>query len=280
MDMNIDLFEGVIEVLIIIILFFILFLITRYIIKKIQKHGNKFTDNKLLNPREYLPEEEISTLKQVYYLIILFLLFIFFFYNFISDKGTITFAVAEILFMLYIANTLDYSSWKNRALFFLIIPYSSFAFLFIREISLALPYIINLIHIPVIVYLMMVYYRAFKDYTEANGLGITIVLLFSIIFFSFILTMIVEGVTPLDSINMVSNAFTSNGYAVLGHSSLGKINSLFLVWSGYLISGVGTATLTTAILTKHFHKKMEKLENKIDESNQELKELIKEMNEK
>lgn len=280
MDMNIDLFEGVIEVLIIIILFFILFLITRYIIKKIQKHGNKFTDNKLLNPREYLPEEEISTLKQVYYLIILFLLFIFFFYNFISDKGTITFAVAEILFMLYIANTLDYSSWKNRALFFLIIPYSSFAFLFIREISLALPYIINLIHIPVIVYLMMVYYRGFKDYTEANGLGITIVLLFSIIFFSFILTMIVEGVTPLDSINMVSNAFTSNGYAVLGHSSLGKINSLFLVWSGYLISGVGTATLTTAILTKHFHKKMEKLENKIDESNQELKELIKEMNEK
>ena len=46
---------------------------------------------------------------------------------------------------------------------------------------------------------------------------------------------------------MVSNAFTSNGYAILGTTPGGKINSVILVWSGYIISGAATATLTAAI---------------------------------
>ena len=279
-DLDISTIVDIVELLSIIIVFTILFFISRYIIKKIRKHENKFTNNKLFNPREYLPEEEISTLKQVYYLVILFLLFIFLFYNFISNKGTYTFAIAEIIFMLYIANTLDYSSWKNKLLFFTVIPYGAFSFLVWGDILVTLPQMINIIHIPLILYLMIVYYNEFKEYTEANGLGITILLLFSIIFFSFIFTMITEGVNPLDSINMVSNAFTSNGYTVLGTTSLGKLNSIFLVWSGYLISGVGTATLTVAILTKYFNRKMEKMEAKMNESHQELKELIQEMNNK
>ena len=80
--------------------------------------------------------------------------------------------------------------------------------------------------------------------------------------------MVVEGVNPLDSLVMVSNAFTSNGYAVLGKTIPGKINSLFLVWSGYLISGVGTATLTAAILTRHFNRKFDKLEELIKKNNE------------
>ena len=68
---------------------------------------------------------------------------------------------------------------------------------------------------------------------------------------------------------MVSNAFTSNGYAVLGNSIPGKINSLFLVWGGYIISGVATSTLTAAILIKHFNRRVEKLERIIEDGGEE-----------
>ena len=70
---------------------------------------------------------------------------------------------------------------------------------------------------------------------------------------------------PLDSLVMVSNAFTSNGYAVLGSSIAGKINSIFLVWGGYIISGAGTATLTAAILLRHFNARIKRLEKIIED---------------
>ena len=64
---------------------------------------------------------------------------------------------------------------------------------------------------------------------------------------------------------MVSNAFTSNGYAILGNSGMGKLTALVLVWSGYTISGVGTATLTAAILLRHNRKREEKLNKRLDD---------------
>ena len=64
---------------------------------------------------------------------------------------------------------------------------------------------------------------------------------------------------------MVSNAFTSNGYAILGQSGIGKLTSIVLVWSGYIISGVGTATLTAAILLKHNQKREKELNERLDE---------------
>ena len=103
------------------------------------------------------------------------------------------------------------------------------------------------------------------DYTSSHGLGVTIILLFVIVFASFLLTQVAENVSPLNSLVMVSNAFTSNGYTVLGKSVPGKINSLFLVWGGYILSGVATATLTAAILIKHFNRRLEKLEKLIEE---------------
>jgi hypothetical protein len=70
---------------------------------------------------------------------------------------------------------------------------------------------------------------------------------------------------------MVSNAFTSNGYAILGKSIVGRMNAIFLVWSGYLLSGVGTATLTAALLMKHYDKKFEKMEKTMNDINKKLK---------
>ena len=135
---------------------------------------------------------------------------------------------------------------------------------------------IYLIHILVYAYFIKEYFDKFRKYTETNGLGITIILLFVIVFVSFIITLFVEGVEPLNSAVMVSNAFTSNGYAILGNSGIGKLTSMVLVWSGYILSGVGTATLTAAILLKHNQKREKELNKRLDE----LESLIKNNNNK
>ena len=119
-------------------------------------------------------------------------------------------------------------------------------------------------------YVIKIYYTKFIHYTESNGLGISILLLFGIVFISFISTSFTEGKDLLDSLVMVSNAFTSNGYAVLGNSPIGKLNGIFLVWGGYILSGVGTATLTTALLSKHFNKRFEELEELIRNNNSDM----------
>ena len=123
--------------------------------------------------------------------------------------------------------------------------------------------IFDFFHIIAYLYFIKQYYQKYIDYTETNSLGITIMLLFLIVFISFLFTILVEGVSPLDSINMVSNAFTSNGYTVLGSSTVGKLNAIFLVWGGYILSGVGTRTLTAAILIKHFNHRFEEMEELI-----------------
>lgn len=260
---NITLFmyQVIMELIATLFVFIILFGIGRFIYRRLESN-----ESRLLNPYEYLPEDEVFSLKQVYYLIMILLFFIFILYTIvIKDNDVFVFGFFEAIILLYILVTLDYSSWKNRVLIIFLIPYgliSSFLF------GLSYVSLLDLLHIVAYLYLIVVYYKEFKHYTEANGLGITILLLFGIIFISFIITLIVENSGPLNSLVMVSNAFTSNGYAVLGTSSVGKLNSLFLVWGGYILSGVGTATLTAAILTKHFNKKFDKLEKLIKDNNE------------
>ena len=238
------------------LIFSILFVIGKVIYTKLDKSNSRF-----LNPLEYLPEDEVTTLKQVFYLIMMLVFFIFMIYTlFIVDSDIKVMAILEIVVLLYVAITLDYSSWKTKAFFFLLVPYGSISFLIYPNPEINL---LDLLHIISYIYLMKLYYGKFKTYTETNSLGITIILLFAIISISFINTIIVENTGPLIAMVMVSNAFTSNGYAVLGSSSLGKLNSILLVWGGYIISGAGTATLTAAIIIKHFNKRIDKLEEMI-----------------
>ena len=242
-----------------ILIFLILVVIGKIIYRRLEK-----SDSRLLNPKEYLPEDEVDTLKQVYYLVMMMLLFIFIIYTLItSDNDIMAIAFLEAFVLLYISITLDYSSWKNRLLFLLLVPYGIISYYAFNSFGIAY---LDFLHVFAYAYLIRIYYTNFKTFTETNSLGITIILLFAIIFFSFIVTSIVEGVGPLNAMAMVSNAFTSNGYAILGHSSVGKLNSIFLVWSGYILSGVGTATLTAAIITKHFNKKFDDLEELIKEN--------------
>ncbi|MEE0942546.1 MAG: hypothetical protein UIB63_05490, partial [Methanobrevibacter sp.] len=242
-----------------ILIFGALFVAGKLIFKKL-----KDSKSRLFNPLEYFPEEEVQTLKQVFYLVMMLIFFVFILYIIVvPENGFVGVAVVQLLVSLYIAFTLDYSSWKNKILFFLLIPYESLALIVFNEAIVLLP--IYAIHVLVYAYLIKVYYGKFRHYTETNSLGITIILLFSIIFVSFVVTCFAENVDPLSSLVMVSNAFTSNGYAILGNTGIGKLTAIFLVWGGYTISGVGTATLTVAILSRHYKKRENELNKRLDE---------------
>ncbi len=250
-----------------IIIFLLLVAIGTVVYKKLMSSSNT-----LSNLGEILPEDEIHTLKQVFYLILMSLAFIDILYALISSEGLIYFVIFDIALSLFLAITLDKSSLKGKIILLLLVPFDSINFILFGSFLLSF---IDIIHVLVFLYFIKFYYDKFRQYTESNGLSVTIVILFAIVFISFIVTQIVEGVYPLDSLVMVSNAFTSNGYAVLGTSMAGKMNALVLVWGGYILSGVGTATLTAAIIMKHFNHKFDEAEK----SNKELKESIKNLEE-
>lgn len=254
---------------------FILLTIFIIIIFSVLVFGLKFTlnkiensSNRIFNLNEYFPEDELHTLRQVSYLVMMFLCIIIIFYSFYTliykNNDLYLFVFIEIILSIYLASKLEEKSVKNAILFFLLIPFGSID-LFITGGSLVT--LFDLVHMCIFIYYIKVFYFKFMEYTENNGLGIAIILLFGIIFISFFTTIFAEGVAPLDAISMVSNAFTSNGYAILGKTSVGKFNSLFLVWGGYILSGVGTATLTAAILKKHFNKRFDELEELIKKNN-------------
>ncbi len=250
--------ETLLQFIVIVAIFLILTLIGVFISNKLKNSSNRY-----LNPEEFLPSDEIHTLRQLAYLILMALCFINILYSLMfANADLIYFAIFDIALSLYVAVTLDKSSAKNKILWLLLVPYGAFAY---SLFGLSFVGILDIVHVLIFIYFIKMYYDHFREYTQSNGLGITIILLFSIIFVSFLITQVVEGVNPLDSIVMVSNAFTSNGYAVLGHSIPGKINSIFLVWGGYIISGAGTATLTATILLRHFNKRINELEKLIED---------------
>lgn len=249
--------QPIFQLIVEIIIFTILTLIGGVVSKKLKSSSNRF-----LNPHEFLPDDEIHTLKQMFYLIMMALSFVIVIY-------TLTFVVEDVFYIvlfdiflsLFIAVTLDKTSIKGKILFLLLIPFGSLTYLVFGFTLISL---LDSIHIFIFLYFIKYYFDKFREYTDSNGLGLTVILLFSIIFFSFFITQFAEHVNALDSLVMVSNAFTSNGYAVLGKTIPGKLNSLFLVWGGYIISGAGTATLTAAILIRHFNKRVEELEKIIE----------------
>ncbi|WP_407421999.1 hypothetical protein [Methanobrevibacter sp.] len=254
------LYIEILEVLLEIIVFLILMVVFKYTYNKLKNNPHR-----LLNPKEYFPEEELHSLIQISYLIMMGLFFINILYKIVFIRGDLfSFAIFDIILSLYLATRLDKSSLKNKFIVFLLIPFGSLTFLIFHK---SLVGILDLIHVPVFIYFIKVYYDKFREYTESNSLGIAIILLFFLVFVSFFITQIAEGVEPLDSLVMVSNAFTSNGYTILGSTLIGKIDSVILVWGGYLLSSVGTATLTAGILIRHFNSRFEKLEEMIEENN-------------
>ena len=256
------LYIKIIEYFVEIAVFMVLMVIASFLLKKIMKSRNK-----IFNPREYFPEEEIHSLRQVFYLIMMAACFINILYSLVFVSTDVIYLVIfDILLSLFVAIRLDSSTLKNKILILLLVPYGSLTYLLFGNTLVGL---LDFLHVPIFIYIIKLYYDKFREYTESNGLGIAIILLFLIVFFSFLATQVAEGANALDSLVMVSNAFTSNGYAVLGNSIAGKLDAIVLVWAGYILSGVGTATLTAAILTRHFNSKFEELEELIKKNNEE-----------
>ncbi len=239
-------------------IFFALTIIGTFMYNKIRVMSKNF-----INMNELLPEDEIHSLRQVFYLILMALCFLNIFYSFIGFRMEFIyyFVIYDIILSLYCAISLDKSSVKNKIIWLLLIPYGSLCY---TLFNLNLVIYLDLLHILIFIYFTKLYFDKFMEYTDSYGLGITILLLFVIIFSSFILIQYAENVNALDSLVMVSNQFTGNGFAVFGDSIPGKLNSLLLVWGGYVISGASAATLTAAILIKHFKKRFEELEKLIE----------------
>ncbi len=258
MDWNTLLFDSVIGFFVILIAFLLTYLLINRLYLKIK-------DKTIFDIKQYFPEDEIHTLRQVVFLFMM--------------AGCFTYVVLELVFanvdMWYLATfdfvlslicfiDLDKSTIKNKILAFLLIPFATVSFL-ISDITILSFF--EFAHLIVMIYMIKVYYVKFNEYTKYHGLGIAIILLFAIIFFSMYITAFAENVSLFDALVMSSNAFTSNGYAILGKSILGKMDAMVLVWGGYVISGVSTATLTAAILMRHFNRKFEELEKLIKENN-------------
>ena len=247
--------------------FFGLYLVSSYILKYLKRNRHK----RLLNSTEYLPKEETQTLKQVFYLIIITLCFVDILYSLVfwsSDDFYRHFIFYDILVSLIACLAIKKDTITEKIIMIFLIPLSSLLHSTLDDPAILLV-ILLAVHFIGLAYVIKVYYGKFIHFTESNGLGISILLLFGLVFVSFIFTSFAEGKNLLDSLVMVSNAFTSNGYAVLGDTPIGKLNSLFLVWGGYILSGVGTATLTAALLSRHFNKRFEELEELIKNNNDE-----------
>ena len=262
-----------------VVIFVLLVVLVRFIIGKVGNSSISY-----FNPTQYLPEEEIQSLKQSYYLLMILLLFIilanFFFDNDIIMSNSQSFyllhGLLDILVSAYIVSILYEKSYKRMILIVCMIPIASISFLLFGDTLLEY---LNIVRIPAILYMIKYFYDRFRVYTTENGLGFSIMLLFAILFISIIVTMFIENEDPLDAVVMVSNAFTSNGYAILGETTGGKVNSLVLVWSGYVLSGAATATLTAGILVRRFKDRFEEYDKKFDEVQSSLDE-IKGQNEK
>ncbi len=246
------------QLAIVIVIFLVLTLLVGFIYKKLKaKFGKSIDINSLL------PVDEVHSLRQIFYLIMMALCIVNVFYSLTSfEMNLIHFVIFDLALSLYFAITLDMGSTKNKVLWLLLVPYGALFYSLFNVNVLA--FILDLIHVLIFIYFAKLNFDRFMEYTNSNSLGLSIVLLFVIIFVSFFITQYAEDVNALDSLVMVSNEFTGNGFAVFGNSIAGKLNSLLLVWGGYVISGVGAATLTATILTKHFNKRFRELERLIE----------------
>lgn len=250
---------------------FLLFVILMFVgiyLKKIPKI-------RFFNIGEYFPKDEIHTLTQVAYLALMTACFVNVMYTLIYvNIDTTYFAILNFSLSLFIAITIDKSTFVRKLFIVVLVPYGALTYLLFNSPLIGL---VNFIQVPVFIYLIKHYYDKFMDYTESHGLGISIVLLFTIIFVSFLITSIIENKNPLDAIVMVSNTFATNGYTVYGTSDIGKVNNLVLAWMSVILPAVGTATLTSAILTRHYNKKLKDYDDKLDILNNKFDEFQKSM---
>lgn len=249
------------QIIISVIIFIILCILANQVKKIIEKHYGIH-----LNPNDFLPIEEIKSLMQLYFLLIILLIYIcimnFFFNNFgISGELIFINSLIDIILSVFLVTIYYDGSTRGKIISIFLLPIVSISYILFGG---SLIRYWDFIRIPILLYLVVIFYNKFIDYTERNNLGKTILILLSIIYTGILLTIVLEKQNPIDAVAMVTNAITSNGYAALGDSEGGVLTSVFLAWGGYIISGVATATLAADIIHRNSRKKFRNMETKID----------------
>ncbi|AMK15303.1 hypothetical protein [Methanobrevibacter olleyae] len=278
---------GIIVSIGIIISIYIISYVVTFIKNKIKNHKEIGTDAQ----DNLIPQEELQTLKQIFYLVMATLLLA----NVINILFYMHIEFNELLMMdVFVSTVVCVALYEreNKLILLALMPIATVYALYIPKnssnILFFILFFIQLIHIFIDIYFIKYFYKNFIKYTRDKGIGYTAVLLFVIIIIAFVLTCLSESVGVLDSVVMISNAFTSNGYTVLGNSVIGKFSNIFLVWSGYILSGIGTATLAVALMNRKFKGNAENFEQRIKiqdnlieeqkQTNEELKQLINDQN--
>lgn len=256
-----ELTNYIIQIIISIGVFLFLCFIGNQVKKIIEKHYGIH-----LNPKDFLPIEEIKSLMQVYYLLIILLIYLcvmnFFFNNLgISRELVFVNSLIDIILSVFLVTIYYDGSKKSKIISIFLMPIVSISYILFGG---SLIRYWDFVRMPILFYLVVIFYNKFLNYTERNNLGKTILILISIIYTGIVLTVILENQNPINAAAMVSNAITSNGYTVLGDSKGGVLTSTFLVWAGYILSGVGTATLAAEIIQRNSKKKFKAMETKID----------------
>ena len=258
--------DIIFQLLVAIGIFVVLVYVGKYVIPKSRLLA-RFKASRFSNALEYFPSEGIMSLKQLFYLVMILVFIITILYlTFDWKGGSYLIFVLDILVSVGLAINWSTDTLKNKFILFLLIPFGSITGLLFGD---SLVVLLDLFHIIGYLYFIKVYYRKFVEHTENNGLGITLLLLFAIILVSFLFTMLAEDVSPMDSLTMVSNAFTSNSFDASGKIMIGKINSLVLAWGGFFLSCIGTATLSVSMVKGYVNREFA-----------DIKDLIKEKKEK
>ena len=116
-----EVLKVVCELVIPTLIFGVLFAVGKFIYQKMSN-----SESRVLNPSEYFPQQELETLRQVFYLIMMMIFFVFILYiMMVQAKEILPIAVLQVILSIYVALTLDYSKWYNKILFFLLVPYES-----------------------------------------------------------------------------------------------------------------------------------------------------------
>lgn len=256
---NSVLLNSIFQLLVAAVIFVLLVYIVKFTLDKI-KSSSFIKNSRFSNPLEYFPSEALFYLEQIFYvamILIVVLIILYQIFNWTEGSGFII--ALDIIISIYICIIRSWDSLSDKVLLFLLIPFSS-----ITEIVFGNAYsLFNLFHILGYLYFIQFYYREFLKHTQSKGLGLSLIVTFSILLISFLFTILAEGVSPMDSMTMVTNAFTSNSFDASGKIMAGKINSLVLAWGGFILSIIGTATLSVSIIMKYVSSEFEDIKDTV-----------------
>ena len=105
---ELTIFQLVIEF----VIFIALTMIVTFVYSKLKNSHNRF-----LNPTEFLPEDEVHTLRQVFYLVLMSCFFITIFYSLtFTESDVFYFAIFDIFISLVAVMLLDESKFQNKIL--------------------------------------------------------------------------------------------------------------------------------------------------------------------